>query len=168
MKKVLFGALLGAAVMAAAALAQTQVPVGGGGALFSVPFLQTVGPNDAIQDIQNGYPTTGNTYVSPQQIAGAPGYTKTIATTGFSQTFANGQEYILLYPAATLATGTITTEASPVSDGQRECIRSSQIVTALTLTANAGQTINSPATALAAGTSVCWTFSLSNSTWDPS
>lgn len=134
---------------------------------ISLPVLSTVSTSDLFQDVPGGSPTAGNKYVTAAQIAGVPGYTKTIPLTSFSLTFANSQEYMLLQPAGTLAAGTITTAPNP-SDGQRECIVSTQIVSALTLTANSGQTINGAVTALAANTGVCYTYSAFNATWDRS
>lgn len=134
--------------------------------VISVPTQATIGTTDLIQVVPGGVPSAGNAYVTPAQISGAPGYTKTVPLTGFNLTFTNSQVWMLLYPAGTLATGTITTAPNP-SDGQRECIRSSQTQTALTFTANTGQTIGTALTALTAGTAVCYTFSKSNATWDP-
>lgn len=131
------------------------------------PVLSSVGTTDLFQDIQGGNVSVGNFYVTAAQIAGVPGYTKTVPLTGFSLTFANTQTDMILIPAGTLATGTITTAPSP-SDGQRECVLSSQTQTALTFTANTGQTVTDGPTALVAMTPVCMTYSASNATWNRS
>lgn len=131
------------------------------------PILPNVTPTDLFQDIPGGNVTIGNQYVTAAQIAGVPGYVKAVPLTAFSLTFGNSQTSLVLNPAGTLATGTITAAPMP-SDGQRECVLSSQIVTALTWNANTGQTINNAPTALAANVPVCFTYSLSNLTWDRS
>lgn len=131
------------------------------------PLLANVTPQDLFQDIPGGNVSVGNFYVTAAQIAGVPGYTKSVPLTAFSLTFTNTQTDLILNPAGTLATGTITAAPMP-SDGQRECVLSTQIVTALTWNANAGQTINNAPTALAANVPVCFTYSAANLTWDRS
>ncbi len=135
--------------------------------LPNLPVLSVVNANDLFQDIVHGAPQAGNFYVTAAQIAGVPGYTKVIPVTAFSLTFANTQTDMILIPAGTLATGTITTAPNP-SDGQRECVISSQTQTALTFTANTGQTVTNGPTALVALTPVCMTYSASNLTWNRS
>ncbi len=148
------------------------VALGAGPALaqsYQPSPLPTINPGDLILDTQTTGPQA--TFVNPAQISGTPGYVKAVPVTGFSYTFGNAQSYLLLSPAATLATGTAITALLP-SDGQRECIRSTQGVTAFTLTPNPAaspaQTINGAPTALTANTPLCWTYSKSNATWDPS
>ena len=67
--------------------------------------------------------------------------------TGFSIQIANGVTSLLLDPAGTLAAGSITFPTTPI-DGQTLALSSSQIVTALTLSAP-GQTILGAITTLA-------------------
>lgn len=144
--------------------------IGSGAALAQVntlPVVPTIGTSDLIQIVPGGQPTPQSQFASAAAIAGVPGYVKVVPLTAFSLTFGNTQTYLLLKPAGTLATGTITTAPNP-SDGQRMCIRSTQTQTALTLTANTGQTITSAVTALTANTPVCYTFSKADATWDPS
>ena len=128
--------------------------------------LTTIGTSDLIQVIPGGVGGVPNKYATAAQIDGVPGYTYTTPLTAFSLTFANGQTNMILAPAGTLATGTVTTQPSPVSDGQRECVMSTQTQTALTVTANTGQTIAAPTvTALVAVTPVCWTYVAAQATW---
>lgn len=85
-------------------------------------------------------------------------------TTGFSYTFAAGTQVLVMNPAGTLATGTITMPASP-SDGMTVRFSSSQIITALTVSANTGQSIVSAVTTLAAGGGAAYIYRLANTTW---
>jgi hypothetical protein len=145
-------------VLGVAAIAQT---------LPNLPKVTTVNTTDLFQDVVRGDPVTNSYFATAAQIAGVPGYVKVVPLTAFSLTFANTQTDMILNPAGTLATGTLTTAAQP-SDGQRECVLSSQTQTALTWSANTGQTINNAPTALVANTPVCITYSASNLTWDRS
>jgi hypothetical protein len=92
-------------------------------------------------------------------------YTKVPARTGFSYTFGNFQADMLFEPTVTLDTGTVTMAPAPI-DGARACIFSTQIVTSLTLNANAGQSINNALTALAANVRHCYLYSVGDKTWD--
>jgi hypothetical protein len=86
------------------------------------------------------------------------------STTGFSYTFAAGTTNLVMNPAGTLATGTITMPAAP-SDGMTITFSSSQAITALTVNANTGQSIVGAPTALLAGGSAIIIYRLSNTTW---
>jgi hypothetical protein len=88
-------------------------------------------------------------------------------TTGFSYTFAAGTQVLVMNPAGTLATGTITMPVSP-ADGMTITFSSTQIITALTVNANTGQSIVSAVTTLAANQSATYVYRLSNTTWYPS
>src|SRR5205823_1393392 len=70
-----------------------------------------------------------------------------VPTTGFSITIGAGVSTLLLNPAGTLATGSITMPAVPV-DGQIVRLATTQTVTALTLAANTGHTISGNVTTL--------------------
>lgn len=102
-------------------------------------------------------------------------YTKGTPGTGFSYTFGNFQADMILAPAGTLAAGYITLAQAPV-DGAKNCLFSTTAITQLNVCTNSGagannctQTaINNAATALAANAKVCYTYSLSNTTWDRS
>ena len=69
-------------------------------------------------------------------------------TTGFTYTFTPSSTgtVLVMNPAGTLATGTITMPASP-SDGMTVTFSSTKAITALTVSANTGQTINNAVTA---------------------
>ena len=87
-------------------------------------------------------------------------------STGFSYTFAAGVQTLLMVPAATLATGTITMPAAP-ADGMMVTFSSSQQITALTLQGNTGQSISSAVTFLPAKAAAAYVYRLSNTTWYP-
>ena len=157
MKKLSLPLLLAASVLSGAALAQTPV----------VPQVQSVGTSDLFQDIVNGVPVMGNQYATAALVTNVTGYKITTPLTGFSLTFANGQSYYLITPAGTLATGTFTFEPNP-GDGAKECVRSTQTQTAVTISANTGQTVGGTAvTALTANTTYCWLYQASSATWYP-
>jgi hypothetical protein len=149
--RILLGGAVFSAMAVTAALAQ-----------YPGLFLATPTGNETV-NIQNVGPQIVSVYL--RQVRDAAGYTKTVATTGFSLTFANGQSVMALEPAGTLGTGTITMAANPV-DGQNACFFSTQTQSALTLAANTGQTINNAITAMTANTRYCYIYSLSNTTWD--
>jgi hypothetical protein len=86
-------------------------------------------------------------------------------TTGFSYTFAAGVQVLVMNPAATLATGTITMPAAPV-DGMTITFSSSQQITALTMAGN-GASINNAVTLLPAKTSVTYVYRATGTTWWP-
>jgi hypothetical protein len=129
-----------------------------------VPLLPNTTPSDVVQDIPGGVPSAQNKYVTIGTIAGVPNYVYNVPLTGFSLTFGNSQVWEILNPAGTLATGTLTFAPNP-SDGQRECVVSSQAQTAITFTANTGQTVVGAPSALVAGTAVCFAYVLPIATW---
>jgi hypothetical protein len=88
-------------------------------------------------------------------------------TTGFSYTFPAGVQTLLMVPAGTLATGTVTMPAAP-SDGMMVTLSSTQQITALTLQGNTGQTVSSAVTLLPAKGAASYVYRLSNTTWYPS
>ena len=85
-------------------------------------------------------------------------------TTGFSYTFASGVQTLVMNPAGTLATGTITMPATP-ADGMTVRFSSSQIITALTVSANSGQSIVAAVTSLVLGGSAQYIYRATNTTW---
>jgi len=92
-------------------------------------------------------------------------YDYQVLTTGFSYTFATGITTLLIEPAGTLATGTITMPASP-ADGMVVTFSSTQQITALTVAANTGQTIGGTQVALmAANSAMSFVYRLSSLTW---
>lgn len=82
--------------------------------------------------------------------------------TGFSYTIT--APITIFAPSGTLATGTIIMPSSP-TDGM--CVRfsSSQIITALTVSANTGQSIVNALTAFTAGGFAEYIYKSSNTTW---
>lgn len=95
-------------------------------------------------------------------------YSYQTPATGFSITIGASIRTLILDPAGTLATGTITMPASPV-DGQEIRIASSQTITALTVSPNAGQSIKNAPTALTVSTTgpqgYEFIYRSSNTTW---
>lgn len=92
------------------------------------------------------------------------GYSAQVPTTGFSITATQTQSTLILKPAGTLATGTITMAASPM-DGQEFRATSTQIITALTVSANAGQSIIAAPTTLSPGLGFGYIYVLADTTW---
>jgi hypothetical protein len=84
--------------------------------------------------------------------------------TGFSYTFASGVQVLVMNPAGTLATGTITMPAAP-ADGMTVRFSTSQIITALTVSANSGQSIVAAVTSLVLGGSAQYIYRATNTTW---
>ena len=93
-------------------------------------------------------------------------YDYQVPTTGFSYTFAAGVQTLILNPAGTLATGTITMPASP-SDGMTITFTSSQQITALTLNGNTGQTVVGAVTFLPAKAGVTYVYRTTGASWYP-
>lgn len=93
-----------------------------------------------------------------------PNYSKQTPTTGFAITIADNTQTLILKPAGTLATGTITMPANPI-EGQQVRIMTSQIITALTLSPNSGQTIIAAPATLGAGQGVAFIYSVADTTW---
>lgn len=86
-------------------------------------------------------------------------------STGFSYTFAAGTQVLVMNPAGTLATGTITMPSSP-ADGMTITFSSTEQITALTLSGNTGQTIGgTQVTLLPANSAVQFIYRLSTTTW---
>lgn len=84
--------------------------------------------------------------------------------TGFTITVSNTTGTLVLDPAGTLASGTITMPTSP-TDKQIVRISSTQTITALTVSANTGQTIKGAVTTLAANGFASWIYRSTNTTW---
>jgi len=93
-------------------------------------------------------------------------YDYQVLTTGFSYTFAAGVQTLVINPAGTLATGTITMPASP-SDGMTITVESTQQVTAITVNANTGQSIVGAPSQLVPNQPMSWVYRLANTTWYP-
>lgn len=91
-------------------------------------------------------------------------YTYNAPAAAASLTIGNGIQALVLEPAGVIATLTVTTCAAP-KDGETFIISTTQTVTALTLSPNAGQTIVNPVTTLAQNTSVRYIYRLSTTKW---
>ena len=86
-------------------------------------------------------------------------------TTGFSYTFATGTTTLIINPAGTLATGTITMPGSP-ADGMVITFTTTQEITAITINGNTGQSIGgSQVSLMAANSAMSFVYRLSNTTW---
>lgn len=91
-------------------------------------------------------------------------YTYQTETSGFSLTLVCNAQHNIIDPSATLAAGTITMCPAP-TDGQTSVIKTSQTISALTLSANSGQSILGTPTTLALGGSIECLYRASNTTW---
>ena len=89
---------------------------------------------------------------------------KQTPTTGFSITIGNASTTLLLTPAGTLATGAITMPATPV-DGHIVRVVSSQTVSTLTVSANAGQSISGAPSTITATTPFAMIYDLASTAW---
>lgn len=93
-------------------------------------------------------------------------YDYQVLTTAFSYTFAAGTQTLIINPAGTLATGTVTMPAAP-ADGMVITVESTQIITALTLSGNTGQSIVGVPATLFPNQPMSYVYRLSNTTWYP-
>lgn len=91
-------------------------------------------------------------------------YTYSVPSTGFSITIFNGVRRLLLDPAGTLATGTVTMPSGPI-DGDEVGISTTQTITALTVSGNSGQTIADTVTTLGVGGCVTFKWVAQTSKW---
>lgn len=88
-----------------------------------------------------------------------------VLTTGFSYTFASGTTTLIINPAGTLATGTITMPATP-ADGMVITFTTTQEITAITINGNTGQSIGGTQTAqLPANSAMSFVYRQANTTW---
>lgn len=85
-------------------------------------------------------------------------------TTGFTQTLSSTVQTVVLNPAGTLATGTITMPASP-ANGQIVQVGTTQIITALTVSPNSGQTLTGAPTTLTPSAGFRYIYVTGISTW---
>ena len=91
-------------------------------------------------------------------------YSYQTPATGFSIQIPSGASSLILNPSGALASGTIIMPATPI-DGQTISIASTQVITALTLSAPAGQTIYGAITTLAANGRASYQYVLSVASW---
>lgn len=87
-------------------------------------------------------------------------------SSGGSITLADAVCRTVIDASGTLTTFTVTMPASPV-DGQIVSFSTDQIITSLTVSANAGQTIKGAIGSLALGGRGVYVYRLSNTTWYP-
>ena len=92
------------------------------------------------------------------------GYSLQVPVTAFSITVPDGCSALLLNPAGVLATGTVVMPANPI-DGQFVNVATTQTVTALTVNANAGQTISGNPSTITATTPFKMMYNLSGTKW---
>jgi hypothetical protein len=93
-------------------------------------------------------------------------YDYQVLTTAFSYTFAAGTQTLIINPAGTLATGTVTMPAAP-ADGMVITVESTQIITALTLSGNTGQSVVGAPARLFPNQPESFVYRASNTTWYP-
>lgn len=91
-------------------------------------------------------------------------YSKQVPVTGFSITISDACGRLILDPAGTLATGTITMPAHPI-DGQICKIASCDMITALTHLPSTGQTLNGALTTIATNGFAEYTYSTASASW---
>jgi hypothetical protein len=85
-------------------------------------------------------------------------------TTGFSITLSDADHEVIIDPAGTLATGTITMNPAPF-DGHLMKIRFSHTITALTISPNAGQFVVGAPAAASVGMVLDAIYRAANTTW---
>lgn len=91
-------------------------------------------------------------------------YDYQVPASGFAITIPNGTKRLVLNPAATLAAGTVTMPAAPY-DGQEVGISSTQVITALTLSPNTGQTIADAITTIGVGGAATFLYNATTAAW---
>lgn len=91
-------------------------------------------------------------------------YDYTNPSTGFNYTIPANVTVAIIQPAGTLATGTIKMPALVV-DGMTITITCTQIITALTMQANTGQSLLNGLSTLAAGGTASYLYRSANTTW---
>lgn len=134
-----------------------------------LPQVVSLGQGDLVQVIPNGQAHVGNQYAPAGMIGSMKLSSYQVPLTAFTITPPNGVGVLTLNPAGTLAAGTLTMEANP-SDGQDFCLWDTQTQSAITVSANTGQTLNTTIglatpTALVAKTGYCWRYVGSLAAW---
>ena|ERR1700748_715125 len=109
-------------------------------------------------------PATGNMFAGSALLNLSPQYSLQTPLTGFSITIPNAVNELILSPAGTLATGTIILPSLP-QDRQWVGVTSSQTVTALTVSANTGQTVVGAPTTITASTPFSFIYNASGAQW---
>jgi hypothetical protein len=144
--------------------------VGIGAAIAQLPTpssVLSVGATDLFLDVVGGAPSPTASYATAGLIGNTASVAYSVPLTAFTITQGVGTTWTIINPAGTLATGTFTLSPSP-TNGSRACFVSTQVQSAVTFTANTGQSIvNGPgSTSMAtAGTPICFTYVSSISSW---
>jgi len=125
--------------------------------------------HNSLQSIQGGaagqhYHLTQDQHIQVTSGTRLENINYQVPLTGFTITIGNTDNILIIEPAETLATGTIIMPASP-TNGQVVRISSTQVVTALTVSANTGQTIKGAVTTIAANGFASWVYRSTNTTW---
>lgn len=156
MKKIWVGII--GSVLILGGLAYAQVP-----ALFLTTMTGT-------EQIDVRVPSTGGVVISPRittitssNLRDTSGY-QIVTQAATNVLTANSNISILAFTGATSGTATITFAPTPF-DGQRLLVFTVAGFTSLTMTANAGQTVNSSPTSLAANSSAEFVYQASTLTW---
>lgn len=92
-------------------------------------------------------------------------YTFVVPVNAFAVTITNGTQIYLMVPAGDLATGALTMAPAPKDGEEIKIVTSGHAVTALTLNANAGQSIVGAVTTLAANANAVYLYRAANTTW---
>ena len=124
----------------------------------------TAGPHNSLSGLQGG--TSGEYY---HLTADETRYIRNTIeyitpTTGFSLVVSNTTTYLIMEPAGTIATGTITMPAAPVN-GQIIRFATTKQITSITHNPNTGQTLNGPVTTMDQNTNAGWIYKTSTSSW---
>jgi hypothetical protein len=152
-KKYLAFAAVGLLAFAGAVIAQVA------------PQVQSINSStDLVQIVPGGAPSAQSVYANVGRLTASQGYYRSVPTTNFFFTFSGDQHIAAFDPAGTLGTGSVTLAANP-GNGLEQCVFSTTAVTALTVNANTGATINDAVTTLAANAKVCYLYAASLSAW---
>jgi hypothetical protein len=128
---------------------------------LNLPATNTLG--FCSDDIQAGKFDANQNFITLAGLAHQT-YSLQAPTTGFTITIGNNIPGLLLNPAGTLATGTITMPATPI-DGQIVRVSTSQTVSTLTVSANSGQSILGAPTTITSSSPFSYQYNLSGTTW---
>jgi hypothetical protein len=135
-------------------------------AQVTLPLVVSLGQTDVVHVLPQAQPVIGNVYAPVGMVGSVTTNSYVVPLTAFTITPANGVSFLLLNPAGTLATGTLTLPAQP-SDGQWFCLFDTHTQTAITIQGNTGQTlagVTTP-TALVANQLYCWKYFAAQATW---
>lgn len=154
------------------ATAYPQIIAANSGQYFNANFNLTsitIAPQGFIA-VRAAYDATNGNYWVTEAMSPACGFNAdpTVSlqspSTGFSITPGAGILTLILTPSGTLAAGTVTMPANPI-DNQELIVMSTHIVSTLTVSANAGQSIANAPTAFVANTSFGYRYNAANAYW---